>query len=52
MAWGNAFATLEYLEHPVPLVPGRKLIVVAVTSDAPKGLRRYWLALGKSANAK
>jgi hypothetical protein len=52
MAWGNAFATVEWLESAVPLVPGHTLMVVGVASDAPKGLRRYWLTLGKSANAK
>ena len=41
-----------WLDHPVPLdTNGRsKVLVSGVSWDAPKGLRSYWLQLGRAAN--
>jgi hypothetical protein len=32
----------DWLEKPVPLVPGGKVLVHGCTKDAPRGLLAYW----------
>jgi hypothetical protein len=42
------YAPVLWLAKPVPLWPGHcRVMVCGVSSDAPKGLKRYWLQLGK-----
>jgi hypothetical protein len=43
------YTPVIWLERAVPLATGHRLMVHGVANDAPKGLKRYWLQLGRAA---
>lgn len=38
---------VHWLPRPVALSPGRRTMVLGVTTDSPKGLLRYWQREGE-----